>query len=70
MQALEIETTQEKIKVTFDRKALAPEQLIKLLDVLRMEFLANQINFDASIEELGNEIKHNWWQNNKHRYIK
>jgi hypothetical protein len=39
------------------------------IEYLRTEYLAQKIDFDETIEELGTEIKHSWWQHNKAKYI-
>jgi hypothetical protein len=35
-----------------------------------MEYLAKKIDLDESIEDLGEEMKLNWWSKNKDRFIK
>jgi hypothetical protein len=44
--------------------------LLKILNFLRLEFLAKKIDFDEDIEALGVEINRIWWLKNKARFIK
>ena len=70
MDLYQIVSTDETVQVTFDKKVIPSDDLQRILSRLRLEYLAHIVNFDASIEDLGREIKHNWWQANKHRFIK
>ena len=43
--------------------------LLKLLNQLRLESLAQHVDLDESVEDLGEEIKASWWQQNKERLL-
>jgi len=36
---------------------------------LRLEFLAQKIDFDKKILKISDEIKENWWSKNKDRFL-
>ena len=46
------------------------ETLIILLDSIRVEDLSKCADFGEEIVQLGEEIKADWWANNKARWIK
>ncbi len=70
MTAFQVQHNAESVQVTFDKKYFSADELLKLLNFLRVEFLAKKINFGEDIEALGKEIKEDWWLKNKHRFIK
>lgn len=70
MTTFQIQHTAETVQVVFDKKHFSEEELLKILNFLRLEFLAKKIDFNEDIEALGNEIKHDWWLKNKNRFIK
>ena len=70
MAAFHVQHSPESVQVTFDRKYFSEDELLKLLNFLRVEFLAKKINFGEDIETLGKKIKQDWWLKNKHRFIK
>lgn len=70
MTAFKVQHSAESVQVTFDKKYFSDDELLKLLNFLRVEFLAKKINFGEDIEALGNEIKQDWWLKNKDRFKK
>lgn len=69
MQSLKISTTANKVLISIDRKKANKEFLLNLLNSLRIEYLAEKVDFDESIEKLGEEIKKEWWKENKKKYL-
>ena len=69
MTAFQIQHTADSLQVTFDKKYFSEDELLKILNYLRVEFLARKIDFDQDIEAFGEEIKRDWWVANKHRFI-
>ena len=43
--------------------------MLNLVEKIRLEYLAQKVDFDESIENLGEEIKDDWWQKNKSRFV-
>ena len=69
MKTFEIQNTTNKVLISIDKTSVNKDFLLNFLENLRMEYLAEEIDFDETIEELGEEIKRNWWQENKERYL-
>lgn len=60
MTAFQVQHTAETVQVVFDKNYFSEEELLKILSLLRLEFLAKKIDFDEDIEALGTEIKRDW----------
>lgn len=69
MQAINVETTADRFLISIDKKLVSKEMLLTMLNQFRLEYLAQQVDFDESIEGLGEEIKASWWQQNKERIL-
>lgn len=69
MEALTIKNSDESLQITFDKRFFDEQFLRETVEQMRMEYLARKADFDESIEELGDEIKRDWWQRNKSQYI-
>lgn len=69
MTSIHLDTSTDKYLISIDKKALDKTWLIKLVEKLRVEELAQQFDFDEDIEDLGEQIKADWWNKNKHRFI-
>lgn len=69
MTAIHLDTNSDKYIISIDKKALDKTWLIKLVEKLRVEELAQQFDFNEEIEEIGEQIKSDWWVKNKHRFI-
>lgn len=70
MEAINIQSTEEKYVISIDKNAVDKDFLFDLLERLSIENLAQKINMDDSIIDLGEDIKKEWWQNNKDRLLK
>ena len=69
MQAISLKTTPEKFLLSIDRSVIDTSALLRLLERLRVESLAKKVDFEEDIEQLGEEIKADWWDKNKDRLI-
>lgn len=69
MQSINVETTADQFLISIDRNLYTKEMLLRVLNQFRLESLAQQVDFDESIEDLGEEIKDSWWQQNKERLL-
>ena len=69
MQSINVETTADRFLISIDKNLITKEMLLKLLNQLRLESLAQRVDFDESVEDLGEEIKNSWWQQNKERLL-
>ncbi len=69
MSALQLTTTSDRFLISVDRSAITRENLLRLLELFRLEMLAEKVDFDPSIEDLGEEIVSDWWNKNKESYL-
>lgn len=69
MTGIQLNTQNDKYLISIDKSMFDKEWLVKLLENLRVEELAHKFDFDESIETLGEEIKADWWEKNKKRFI-
>ena len=70
MQAIDLQTTDDRFLISIDKSLVDKEFLLDLVEKIRLEYLIRKADFDESIEDLGEEIKADWWQKNKDRFIK
>jgi hypothetical protein len=70
MNAIDIQNQPDRYVISIDKKGVSQEFMLELLERLQLEQLAHKVDFDDSIMALGNEINANWWQQNKHRFIR
>ncbi|MDZ7876791.1 MAG: hypothetical protein U5L45_03930 [Saprospiraceae bacterium] len=64
-----VQTTSESITLTFDRRQVRTEWLLKFMERMRLEMLIQEVDFDEDIEEIGKEMKNSWWERHKHHLI-
>ncbi len=69
MNTIALETTADRYIISVDKLAIKKETIDALIDRIRLEYLAEKIDFQDDIEELGEEIKATWWKNNKTRIL-
>ncbi|MCU0326632.1 MAG: hypothetical protein MUF45_15505 [Spirosomaceae bacterium] len=69
MQAIDLQTSNDRFLISIDKKYIDKEFLLDIIDKIRIEYLAHKVDFDESIEDLGEEIKSNWWEQNKSRLL-
>lgn len=67
---INLQSTAENFIISIDKNFMDKVFLMKLLDKIRIEYLAQKIAFDDSIEDLGEEIKQDWWEKNKARLLR
>ena len=69
MTTIQLESNQDQYLISFDKNAFDKTWLLNLIERLRTEELAQQFNFDEDIENIGEQIKADWWAKNKSRFI-
>lgn len=69
MSPLQLTATSDRFLISADRSAITRENLLRLLELFRLEMLAGKVDFDPSIEDLGEEIVADWWKKNKESYL-
>lgn len=65
MEALQIENTKDVLTIRLDKSSFSNQYISNLITQLRTEYLIHKADFDESIEEIGDEIKQNWWTKNR-----
>lgn len=69
MQALHLQTTVDKFIISIDKNIITKDYLFRLMDRLSVEYLAQKINFNEDVIDLGEEIKKDWWDKNKDKFL-
>ena len=69
MKSISVNTSEEKFIISIDKGVITKDALMEFVETLRLEFLAQKVNFNDSIEILGEDIKEKWWDKNKDRFI-
>lgn len=69
MDAFTVSRTGDKIQVTLDARHFQEDAVARLLNRLYIEYLAQRVNLGEDIEKLGEDIKRDWWQQNKGRIL-
>ena len=69
MTSIHLDTQDDKYLISLDKASFDKEWLMSLIERLRMEEFARKFNFDEDSEQLGEDIKSDWWNKNKSRFI-
>lgn len=69
MKAINLEANDTTYLLSIDKNAIDKDVLLDLIERIRLEYLIKKADFDESIEELGEEIKAEWWAKNKQRLL-
>jgi len=69
MSSVKLKSSKDQFIISVDKDSINKESLLQFIDNLRLESLAEKVDFDEDIEELGEEIKEDWWRKNKDRFI-
>ncbi|NJK82858.1 MAG: hypothetical protein HC912_02635 [Saprospiraceae bacterium] len=69
MNAVTIDTSTDRFIVSIDKSLMSRDTFLEFVQGLRLEALAQKVDFGEEIEQIGKEIKSNWWLANKDRFI-
>lgn len=69
MSAISINNNDDKIFISLDKNTFSESFVTNLLNRLRAEELAKELDIKEGIEDLGDEIKLEWWNRNKYKVI-
>lgn len=68
---IQVETTDESVRVTIPKTEIPPDRLHSFIDWLPLEATARQsLLAEDEAEEIAEEAKRSWWAANQHRFIK
>ena len=70
MNPITIGSSRERFLISVDKSFMDKAFLVDFIERIRIEYLAQKINFDEELQELGEEIKQSWWTENKLRFIR
>ena len=70
MNPITVDSSGERFLISVDKSFMDKAFLVDFVERIRIEYLAQKINFDEELQELGEEIKQGWWTENKSRFIK
>ncbi len=65
METVEIKKEAGRYVFSIDESQMDKLSLEKILNRIWMQYLVEKAQFDASILEMGKEMKTDWWQKNK-----
>lgn len=69
MSAIKLENKEDKFLISIDKGSIDEDVLTRIIDRIRLEQLAQEVGIEDDLEELGREIKAEWWQENKERLL-
>jgi len=69
MRTVTLDSSDDRFIISIDKRSINKDALLQFLENLRLEALADKVDFGEEIEDLGEEIKGDWWQTNKDRFI-
>ena len=69
MRTVTLDSSDDRFIISIDKRSINKDALLQFLENLRLEALADKVDFGVEIEDLGEEIKRDWWQSNKDKYI-
>jgi hypothetical protein len=69
-QGFNIQNSANSVVITIEKSSVNAKFLEEISERLRVEVLAQQVDFDESIEKTGEEIKQNWWKKNGENFLK
>ena len=69
MNPITLDSSGERFLISVDKSFMDKAFLVQLVERIRIEYLAQKINFDDELQNLGEEIKQSWWTENKDRFM-
>lgn len=70
MEILTIDSQKDRYIISIEKEAFDKDFLLDILEKLKAEALAKKMNIGDDISELANEIKRDWWERNKGKFIR
>lgn len=70
MRGLKIKSDKKNLIISLAKERFDNAFLVTLLERLQIEMLAKKADFDETILDVAKEIKQQWWQKNKRRFLK
>ena len=70
MDGLQIENTSDKLVLRIDKENFSESVLLKIMRVSRLEYLICNAGFDEAVLQIDEDIKENWWQENRDEILR
>jgi hypothetical protein len=70
MNPMSLDSSGERFVISIDKHYINKDFLMQLLERIRVEYLAQKIDFDEGLEQLGEQVKSDWWEQHKGQFIK
>lgn len=67
MTGISLSSNDQYFLLAIDKNMVSKAAIERLIARIRLEYLVEQADFDESIEEVGEEMKADWWAKNKSR---
>ncbi|MDZ7899970.1 MAG: hypothetical protein U5N85_18335 [Arcicella sp.] len=69
MGALKIEYQPTEYVIRIDKSRMSEIDFQNLVKWIETDILIKEVNFDDSIQTIGNDMKSHWWERNKHKFV-
>lgn len=69
MNAVTIASSDQHYQITLDKKSFSPNFIGELMKWLEVERIVEKADFGEDIVELGEQIKRDWWAENKDWFL-
>jgi len=69
MRAISVENAGDEFVIRLKKNSVDETFVMELLGRLRMEQLAKEVDLNSGVDDLGEEIKKEWWLKNKSRLM-
>ena len=69
MKSITVESNENDFLIRIDKDLIDKDLLIELVDRFRLETLIRKADISEDIEDIGEEIKAEWWERNKDRIL-
>ena len=70
MRAIDLKNQKDRLLISLDKASFNEEFIHSILEKIRIEYLAQKVDFERSVEEIGEEIKGDWWKKNKAKFLR
>jgi hypothetical protein len=70
MTGLDIENTTNTLVLTIDKHNFSETVYLKAVEIIHLQYLVTKAAFDESVLDIDEEMKENWWNENKDRILK
>ena len=70
MTAIQVNSNATDMIINIPKSSISPEIVMQILKRFRFEELIQKADFEEDIDDLGEEIKADWWQRNREKYLR